>query len=144
MIRFKIGSRAPWDFIGIGLSSVCIIHCILIPVALVFLPLTSLVYHLDKGIHAIFLFLIIPAVLFSIYSAKEVNKAALLLFSGLSLLVLAWGMHELTGWLPEIVLTLLGSGLLIAGHAVNYMHHQAKSNTIRSFKTDHNQTKGRG
>lgn len=111
---------SPWDVWGLVLSSLCLIHCLLTPLALLILP--SLVPHWLRaeghGHHWFYIGLVAVA-LFSVTSGFRRHRnwsAAGWLLSGL--VVVGFSTFALDGnW--EYSLTVLGSGLLLRGHYLN-------------------------
>ena len=49
ILSFSLTQRRPWDLAGIGASSVCVIHCLAMPLLVVFLPILEAV---EKQTHA--------------------------------------------------------------------------------------------
>lgn len=120
-----------WDRLGMSMSAACIIHCLLVPVLLSLLPLSSLAYSLHEWAHPVLLALIIPSVFFSFSSRRGLLKGAIFLILGLTLLVLAWGAHGWSVWLAETLLTIGGSISLVTGHWLNYRSHKMHA-SVRS------------
>ena len=113
-----------WDRIGVIVSSVCLVHCLLLPIIVATLPLWPLGESLHVWLHPVFALLLIPITLMAIRSGlrKHGQKApGLLLGSGLLVILGAalWG-HATPGFAAESMLTLAGSGLLISGHWRNW------------------------
>lgn len=109
-----------WDRLGMSLSAACIMHCLLIPVILFLLPLSTIAYSMHEWAHPILLAAIVPSVLFSFTTGCGSVKSTIFLALGLTLLLIAWAMHGGSVWFPETLLTISGSFSLIAGHWFNY------------------------
>ena len=112
------------DKVAIGLSFMCVLHCIALPVILIFLPIvTSLLALNDERFHLWLVFAVIPISLFAIVSGYLHHKhSSVLLVSlfGLAMLMAAVMFeHGVLGEKGEVILTLLGSGLVACGHIAN-------------------------
>ena len=112
------------DKIAIGLSFMCVLHCIALPFILILLPtVTSLLALSDERFHLWLVFAVIPISVFAIVSGYLHHKFSIVLLIsaiGLALLISAVMLeHDVLGEKGEIILTLLGSGLVACGHIVN-------------------------
>lgn len=118
-----------WDRIGIGVSVVCAIHCLLFPVVVALLPIVPLAGDSYHWVHPLFLLLIVPTVFYAARRSHYDRRILIWLLSGLLLVTLGWLGGHGWGWRwVETVLTLLGSVALVRGHWRNYRHHQACTN----------------
>lgn len=125
----SISSSNFWDQFGISLSTVCAIHCLLVPVIVVFLPLTALTVFITDWLHPIFILLMIPSIYFAAKRSHYDKKIVRFLVSGLALVTVGWFFYAI--WhleAVEIALTITGSILLIRGHWLNYRHHRVCKN----------------
>ncbi|WP_350354137.1 MerC domain-containing protein [Fodinibius roseus] len=113
-----------------GLSGLCAIHCLLVPIFVSLLPLYPVAEYIHEWTHPVLLMLIIPAVYFSIRPGYEYNFITALLLSGLSILFLTWGLHDWLSQKEETWVTFLGSMLLIGGHWLNYKSHSARACSV--------------
>lgn len=109
-----------WDRVGIGLSGICAIHCLLVPVIVALIPLWPAFEEFHEYTHFIFFVAIAPAVYMSLRRRHQTPKITLLLISGLFVIFLAWYFNEMLGEYGEAGVTLIGSLLLITGHWLNY------------------------
>lgn len=116
-----------WDRIGIGLSGVCAIHCLFIPVLIALFPLWPLAYTIHEWAHPVFFVLIVPTVVLAIRKSKADRSVCILLLTGVFMLALAWLMHYWIGHTAETITTLIGSATLVIGHWQNYRQHSARS-----------------
>ena len=112
------------DWFGITASSVCAVHCILLPVLLItgtVLPVSILN---DEGFHLLMLWAILPAavVAFGIGCARHKDRWVITLgATGLAGMVLgALVLHDLIGEVGERVVTVISAGILIAAHYRNF------------------------
>jgi hypothetical protein len=122
-----------WDRFGLGISTICAIHCLLFPVLIAVLPLASTAPFLEEWLHPIFVALIAPTVYFASKRSHYDRKITGLLVSGFVLILFGWLLgHYWLGFWVETGSTLAGSLLLIRGHWLNYRHHQTC--TVSSHK----------
>jgi hypothetical protein len=116
------------DLTGIALSFTCLLHCLALPLALLFAPALSRWIALPEGVHAAILLLALPAAAIAMRDGWRRHRRAmpaLLAAAGLGLLSLGLSAHE--GWIaathPEAadrLLTSLGALTLAAAHLVNW------------------------
>ncbi|MBQ4862526.1 MerC domain-containing protein [Pseudoalteromonas sp. MMG013] len=112
------------DQTAIGISMLCIAHCIFLPLLLVLVPSVGLGFLANETVHQYLVCgaLVISFVALSI-GCKRHNAWHVLIvgLTGLSCLVFAvvFG-HDVLGEMMERVVTLIGSGLIIACHIRNY------------------------
>jgi len=119
-----------WDRFGLGISTICAIHCLFLPVAIALLPITTAGSFLSEWLHPIFVALIAPTVYFASKRSHFDRKVTGLLLSGFILVLAGWLIgHYILGLWTETGLTLIGSILLITGHWINYRHHQTCKNS---------------
>lgn len=113
-----------WDRIGIGLSGLCVVHCLLFPVILAVLPLWSAFEALHDGFHLVLAVLLVPTTGLAARSGYRHHRdrgVLGLLSGGLAAIVVAALLgHGLLGYGWGTGLTLVGSVLLIAGHGRNW------------------------
>ena len=109
-----------WDRLGIGLSSICAIHCLLVPVAIALIPLWPAFEQFHEYTHLIFFLAIAPTVVFSLQRKHESKMVTFFLVSGVIVIFLAWYFNQYLGEYGEAGVTLVGSILLIKGHWTNY------------------------
>ncbi|MDZ7773613.1 MAG: MerC domain-containing protein [Balneolaceae bacterium] len=116
-----------WDRLGIGLSGLCAIHCLLFPVLVALLPLVPWAESVHAWTHPVLFLLIAPTVWLALREKRPGRRPiALLLCSGLAVIALAWFLHDVVGMWGEAIITLAGSALLIRGHWLNYRGHRAR------------------
>ncbi len=112
------GARS-WDRLGIGLSGLCAVHCLLTPLALAMLSLWPVAFDPDVWLHPIFAALLIPPTLMAIRLAvrhRHPRHIPLLLGGGLILVLAAMIIGEVAGAMSEAAVTVLGGSLMITGH----------------------------
>ena len=109
-----------WDRMGIGLSGLCAIHCLLVPVFVSLIPLWPAIEEFHEYTHLIFFLAIAPAVILSIKNRKDLKAISGYLFVGLAIIFVAWYFNHQLGDYGEAGVTLVGSSLLIRGNWLNY------------------------
>ncbi|MEP1445976.1 MAG: MerC domain-containing protein [Paraglaciecola sp.] len=113
------------DKTAIGLSFLCVIHCLLLPILLIFIPPLSGLFALnDELFHRWLLYAVVPISLAALligYVHHKSRRVFLIGAVGLLLLIFTafWG-HELLGENGEVLLTVLGSSIIAFGHIRNY------------------------
>ena len=112
------------DWFGIAASSVCAVHCLLLPALLItgtVLPASILA---DESFHLLMLWAILPAaiVAFSIGCMRHKDVWVMSLgVIGLTGMVLgALVLHDLIGEVGERVVTVISAAILIAAHYRNF------------------------
>lgn len=125
----SITASVLWDRFGIGVSGICAIHCLIFPVLISLLPISALLPVLHEWLHPVFVATIVPIVFFASRRSHYDFTITSILVAGFLFVLIGWlAGHYWFGILFETVVTLIGSGLLIAGHWMNYQHHQKCTN----------------
>lgn len=111
------------DKTAIGLSMLCAVHCLLLPLAVVFVPALSAIGIADEHFHQWMLLAVLPSSLFALFMGCRQHHNTQVLLLGLSgLLTLSFGAfvgHELLGEGGEKAATLLGAGIIALAHVRN-------------------------
>lgn len=124
------------DKLSIGLSMLCLVHCLLLPFVLVLIP-SSIAVHLgNEAFHAWMVVAVLPTSIYALTLGCKKHKNYRLItlgISGLLLLVLAVVLDEsLLGHLGEKIMTLIGATILAIGHGWNFLlchqHNQQGEN----------------
>jgi 4-amino-4-deoxy-L-arabinose transferase-like glycosyltransferase len=119
----SIASRL--DRTAIGFSALCLVHCLLLPIALAVLPSMSIFATLsDETFHRALVILVLPTSLIALTLGCKRHKSLLVAAlgaAGLIVLVLTalFGHHWL-GETGERVATVFGACLVAAGHMQNF------------------------
>ena len=118
---FSIGAL---DKSAIGLSVVCAVHCVALPIALFMLPSLAGLWFVDESFHVMLIFMVLPISIAAVYLGCKQHRsfrAFAFAFLGLVLLILAVVLgHDLLGELGEKALTVVGAALLTVGHIKNF------------------------
>ena len=112
------------DRAAICFSSLCILHCLLLPLLLVVYPIGILVTLSDEIFHQIMVFLAVPLSLVSLYVGYGHHKRnQLVVFGGIGLVILVLPLvvpHELISESGETWLTVSGALILCMAHVFNF------------------------
>jgi hypothetical protein len=123
-LEFQKRIQKRLDQIAITFSGLCTIHCLLTPVLFIFFPILSSTFVPDEDFHYLLLWFVLPVSLFALllgYFRRRDKVAFLLGVIGLSQLSVAVILGDVFfNELSEVVVTSLGSLILIAGHIRNY------------------------
>ena len=116
------------DKFAIGLSMLCAIHCLLLPLLLVALPSIGALQLQNEAFHFWMLATVIPTSLYALtIGCKKHQRYRLLSWgiSGLILMLMAvfFG-HDIAGEYGEKILTLLGAILVVVAHWGNFRRCQ--------------------
>ena len=112
-----------YDKIAISFSVVCALHCLLLPIAVIFLPSISATFLGTEDFHKTLLYFVIPSSIIALslgckmHGKYEVYSYG---FFGIGALLFAsfFG-HDYFGEVGEISLTLIGAGVVSLGHYKN-------------------------
>lgn len=112
------------DKLGIFLSGLCIVHCVLLPVIFLLVPSIGAHFLEEDWTHALLFGVVFVAALSAAIPGYRVHKHTLPLVCfmiGVGILgVATLGAHSLLGHEWEAPLAVLGSSILIAGHFINH------------------------
>ena len=120
-----------FDKVAIGFSALCLVHCLLLPVAVVLLPTVGLLSFLsDEIFHLAMVALVLPISAVALTLGCKQHRDWLVIglgALGLSVLVLtAVFAHDHLGQELEVVFTVVGAVMVAACHIQNYRLCQAR------------------
>ena len=124
MFAQLIDAQKVSDKVSIGISALCLLHCLLFPSFMVLLSSFISVSLNSELIHYMLLFLVVPVSSFALIVGLNNHKNSFIFFIGLSGLVIL--VSALFIELPiktisgEILLTIIGSLLITFSHYKNY------------------------
>lgn len=130
------------DRIGLVVSGVCVVHCLLVPVVLATLPLWPLASVLHGWLHPVIALILVPTTLVATvsgYRKHRRKRIVALLMLGLAVVLAAggWGFVH-PGAVVETAMTLAGSGLLVTGHWRNWRADRCCDEAVAcTTHTDH-------
>ena len=114
--------RIGWDTIGVGASTLCLIHCVLTPIALSFAPVLSGFLPGDTAVHRVVIVLVVAIGLLAFIPGYRKHHK-LIVFLPMVAGVWAIGLGAFgdssMGPLAEKCITILGSTLVITAHGLN-------------------------
>ena len=118
------------DRSAIALSTLCVIHCLVVPIVLIALPtITGLAVFSDERFHTWLLFAVMPISLFAVAVSffQYQNPAVVILaLAGIFILLLVAVLGEtMFGSNGEVILTVIGSALVALAHLKNMRHRRA-------------------
>ena len=111
------------DRIAVYLSAICVVQCLALPIAMLFLPSLSVLPVSEELFHTLLLYIVIPVSIFAMVMGCKKHKSYNIIFYGalgLSILLVSaiYG-HDLFGESGEIAATLVGASVLSFGHIKN-------------------------
>ena len=117
-----VQSRVGWDAIGVAASTLCLIHCVLTPIALSFAPVLSELLPGDTAVHRVVIVLVVAIGLLAFIPGYRKHRK-LIVFLPMVAGVWAIGLgafgDSFMGPLAEECITILGSTLVITAHGLN-------------------------
>ena len=115
----------------IGLSLLCTMHCLALPLALALIPSIAGLPLADEMFHYWMLAAVLPISAYALtMGCKKHQRYRLLMIGGAGLCILffaAYAGHDVFGEIGEKALTVLGATILALGHLWNYRLCQQQS-----------------
>ena len=115
--------KISWDALGIGASTLCAIHCLILPIALAFAPTLAHFVPGTEIVHRTLACLLAAVGLIAFWAGYKVHRrkiVLLLLTIGImGVTVGAYADFLLPTHAWEVVITVCGSSFLIAAHYLN-------------------------
>ncbi|KPM22601.1 hypothetical protein AAJ72_12030 [Citromicrobium sp. RCC1885] len=115
------GVAAAMDGAGVTLSTACLIHCLVLPLAIAILPSWSTALSLPEEFHLVMVLIAVPltsyVLLRSRHGAGRAGARLALGFAGLALMISGLFAHTVT---LETGLTTLGAALVATAHILNW------------------------
>ena len=112
------------DRSAIGLSFLCVLHCLAVPLTLILMPSLAALPIADERVHLLLVLLVLPTSTVALtlgcrqHGLKHILAWGL---TGIAILVLAAGLgEEFLGEYGEKMLTVVGSVLVAVGHILNF------------------------
>ena len=112
------------DRSAIGLSFLCVLHCLAVPLPLMLVPSLAALPIADERVHLLLVLLVLPTSTVALtlgcrqHGLKHILAWGL---TGIAILVLAAGLgEEFLGEYGEKILTVVGSVLVAVGHILNF------------------------
>ncbi|MEM1412610.1 MAG: MerC domain-containing protein [Pseudomonadota bacterium] len=112
------------DRTAIGLSALCIVHCLALPLLIVLLPSLAALPFADERFHLLLVFLVVPTSAIALFMGCRRHRDRSVLAWGLTgvviLLLTALYGHDLVGEVGERAFTVLGAVMVAIGHIRNF------------------------
>ena len=112
------------DRLGIAASAVCFVHCIVTPIVLSFASVWAHYIPSEEKFHRMLAVLVAAIGGFAIlsgYARHKRRRVLLLMSTGLFFIFAgAWWGNKLPSHLAEVLITLMGSCLMISAHLINH------------------------
>ena len=112
-----------YDKIAISFSVVCALHCLLLPIAVIFLPAISATFIGSEDFHKTLLYFVIPSSIIALSLGCKMHGKYEVYSYGVigigTLLFASFFGHDYLGEIGEILFTLLGAGIVSLGHYRN-------------------------
>ncbi len=119
-------SNSAWlDKFAVILSGVCVLHCLLAPIALTLLPLAVVNGMLEDVLfHKAILWLVLPTSVVALFIGCLKHRDILIISTGilgmLLLVIIAFFAHDLFSPMQEKVATSIAGLILATSHVLNY------------------------
>jgi hypothetical protein len=115
--------RVTWDAIGIGASTLCAVHCLLLPFMLAFAPALAHFLPGDEAVHRTLACSLAAVGLVAFRAGYKVHRKKIvlvLLTAGIAGVTAgAYAGQRLPSHRWEVGITLLGGAFLVSAHALN-------------------------
>lgn len=112
------------DKASIGLSFVCVIHCLILPILIILSPSLAIIPSDNETFHLVILIAVIPISLIALITGFKKHKQKSILISGLvgmTILVLAVILEDvIESEYAEVILTTIGAMIMMIAHLKNY------------------------
>ncbi len=118
----KASALSPkWDFLGIGLSIACGIHCLAAPLLLSALPIMGMEFLAGEGVETAMIVIITVLVGYAGYRGFKLHENLLVVVLFLSGLLAFLLLRPLVSEVFEPMVTVTGGLLIISGHTLNWL-----------------------
>lgn len=110
------------DLVGASLSTLCLLHCLALPILVSALPALVRLHAQDSSFHLCFALLVVPVGLFALWPGYREHRVGWVLWlgsAGLICISLAALAHEHLGDDLEHAVTIVGGVQLLVAHLVN-------------------------
>lgn len=112
------------DALAVGLSALCILHCLLVPVIVIAAPSMASYFFVDEAFHTWMVIAVIPVSAIALYYGwKQHRVLKISVIGALGLLILSGAAflgHDLLSETRERYLTLVGTSIITLAHMWNY------------------------
>lgn len=116
------------DTLAVGISLVCSVHCLAMPLLVATLPILSGLFFAEESFHLWMIFAVLPISVYALFQGRATHSKNMpLLVGGMGLLVLIFAAfmgHDLLGETGEKAWTVTGSIAVAIGHIWNHKIRQ--------------------
>jgi uncharacterized membrane protein len=119
--HLKSGSKL-LDITSIGLSGLCILHCLALPFLLAGLPFVGELAH-SEWVHQGLVALAIPLTAWTIWRSEAWRKWNVVLFAVIGLTALAAAAFYEPARNDEVFISVIGAIYVAMAHLINYLEH---------------------
>lgn len=117
--------QAAIDRTAIGLSIICTLHCLLLPIAMTILPALTATSFGDETFHRLLLVAVLPTSMIALTMGCRKHRNWGVVGTGLSGLIIltlvVFAGQDLLGQAGEKMATVLGAGIIAFGHLRNHI-----------------------
>lgn len=122
-----------WDKLGLCTSTLCLIHCVVPPILMIFLPMNTFSFLKAEFVHDILSVIVIGSIILAVYPNCKKHEHLDIIgyaFLGVFFIVAASFAANISNLL-HVSLTMIGSLFLITSHVKNIKvrHGKCSSNT---------------
>jgi hypothetical protein len=109
------------DRLAIGLSILCLVHCLALPIAVLAAPaLEAAVLGTESPVHWVLLGLALPISCYALWHGfRHHGHRIVLVLGAIGLALMLFGVSHVAGHAFEMPLTVVGVALLLAAHVQN-------------------------
>lgn len=121
--RTEVGN-AHLDVYAVGMCTLCLVHCLVLPLTATLLPIAGLVSN-DELVHRLLVLLAAPATIWLVYKTTLAKRNSAFIFmalTGLALLLIAAFVESLAKF--ETPLTLVGATILGFSHLQRWLRYR--------------------
>jgi len=113
------------DKVAIGLSLLCLVHCLALPLAVLLAPtLEAALLGTESHVHWVLLGLALPTSCYALWHGyRHHGRRAVPVMGFLGLAVMLLGVSHLTARSLEAPITTVGVVVLLVAHVINLRHH---------------------
>lgn len=118
--------KSKWlDFTSIGLSGLCVVHCLALPFLAALLPMLG-IFADNEWVHPVLVLLAAPMSLWAIIASHAWRKwkVSALIAVGLALLGLAAFVDAFDEY--EVAMSVIGASCIAAAHIINYLSNRVE------------------
>ena len=112
------------DKAAVGLSLMCVAHCLLTPIAIVMLPALGAMFLEDERFHSVLLFLVLPTSLLALTIGCRKHRRVEIVLIGLAGLLILFSVviigEESLGKFGEKATTVFGALIIAFAHVRNF------------------------